>query len=272
MPGKRGSRARRWQRLDPSARLRDRQNALRIAREVAAELVGRGAVAVVLGGSWARGDARRASDLDLWAFGLGRGNEILWRPPLMVTVDRTSVAEQRRRLCTPPFIGGSVPGWRSVRILHDPTGVADRLRREAQGFRWTRVSGACDRWVAGQVVAWAEEAVKLVRALATGNRATAAVQRNLLADHLGFVLAIHRRIFWDSENELWERIGREVGGEWAGAQRQALGVAPGGFEASCRGALSLYRATAAAVWPTLAAEQRSIVGRTLDVIGEPPIA
>ena len=240
-----------------------------MARSVAREYRDRGATSVVLGGSWARGDAHRESDLDVWVFGMRTGGDLLWRPPFMVVVDRRSVRAEERRLRTPPHIGGSVPGWRVARPLHDPHAIARRLRAEARRFQWSTVRPKCDRWVAEQVVRWAEEAIKLVRALATGNFATAAVQRNLLAEGLGFVIAIHRHWFWDSENEAWERIGRAVGGTWGAAQRAALGIPRGSVATSCQGALALYGATAEEIGPLLRPDERAIVANACRVAGVP---
>lgn len=260
---------REWRVLDPPATRAERKRALSVAKAVAMAFAKRGAGAVALGGSWARGDAHRESDVDLWAFGLRSGNEVLWRPPFMVTVAKTSERREQTKMRTPPYIGGSVPGWKVALPLHDPGGIVRRLKSEARRFRWPSVSQKCDQWVAEQIVGWAEEAVKLVRALATGNDATAAVQRDLLADHLGFVMAIDRRLFWDSENESWERIGREVGGDWSNAQRLALGIPRASLEQSCRAALSLYALTARVGWNHLNAQQQAIVANTCRVVGLP---
>jgi Nucleotidyltransferase domain len=259
-----------WHARNPPASSADSRRARRVADALVPSLVRAGAKAVVLGGSWARGDAHRESDIDLWVIGARSGVDVRWRDPFMITIKRTTVAAERKKLRTPPYLGGSVPGWRIGIPLYDPQHLAHQLKSEARAFRWGRVSRLCDRWVAEQTVGWAEEAIKLVRALATRNYATAAVQRNLLSEHLGFILAIHRRMFWDSENEFWERIGRSVGGEWARAQRKALGIPSVGLELSCRASLSLYALTARAVWDVLRPEQRAIVSNACRVAGTAP--
>ena len=258
-----------WYARNPVARSTDRRQARAIAEDLARSYAKRGARCVVLGGSWARGDAHRASDIDLWVFGLPTAPSVLWHDPFMVTLRRTTEAAEARRLRCPPELGGCVPGWRVAVALHDPEGIARRLQRAARAFRWEDVSDRCDRWVADQTVGWAEEAIKLVRALGQGEWATAAVQRDLLAEHLGFVMAIHRRTFWDSENHFWERISRQVGGRWAAAQRAALGIPSATLEQSCHASLELYAETTRAVWGTLGPEARTIATHTCEVAGVP---
>ncbi len=256
-----------WSRRNPAAGEADRRNARSVAEAAAHELARAGAVAVVLAGSWARGDARRASDVDLWAIGRDRPDVARWRPPFLVSIHRTSYAAERRRLREAPSVGGSVPAWREAIILFDPRGRAAALQDYARRFRWAAHAAAHRVWIDRQVAAWAEESTKLVRALATGERATAAVQRNLLAESLGFVMAIHRRQFWGSENEFWERIGRMVGGRWAIAQRAALGLHGASFERSCRAALQLYAETVRELGEALGAETRAIAENACAVSG-----
>ena len=58
-----------WRRLGPPARRADYARARRTARDLASEFAEKGARAVLLSGSWARREARRSSDLDLWVLG-----------------------------------------------------------------------------------------------------------------------------------------------------------------------------------------------------------
>jgi hypothetical protein len=202
----------------------------------------------------------------MWVLGRRYGRQTLFRDGFVVNVERTTDRVERRRLRDPTRVGGCVPGWRTALLVYDPTGVAAKIQVEARRFRWSTIARRCDRWVAGEITAWGEEAIKLVRALGTGSLETAAVHRNLLANRLAFVMAVHRRILWGSENELWERIGRRVGGPWQAAQRGALGIGGDEVGRSGRAALDLYGLTATAVRRTLSPEQAKVVAHVRDVI------
>jgi len=261
-----------WKARDPPARPAEYRAVRSIVRKLVPELRANGARAVLLAGSWARGDARRESDIDLWVLGARSGEEERWHAPFVLSLLYTNARAERAKLTNPRHIGGAVPGWRVAVPVFDPYRTARRIQTEAQRFRWNAVAASCDRWVGREMGRWAEEVVKLVRALGAGQDATAAVQRNLIADALGFVMATHQRKFWDSENESWERIGRAVGGPWARAQRAALGIPGGRLVPSCAAALRLYALTARAVAPTLSPNDREIAAHACRTAGmpEPP--
>lgn len=258
-----------WDALNPRATLAERAKARAVARAVAAEYSKRGTRAVLLAGSWVRGDAHRHSDIDLWILGRRRDSEALWREPFVVSISHTTETAERRKFREPGRLGGVIPGWRLAIPLYDPDGIAARLKSEARRFRWNDVAEKCDRWVGESLVGWGEEAVKLVRALSEGRLQTACVQRNLLADALGFVMAIHRRMFWDSENEFWERIGAAVGGAWQAAQATALCDPRSDPERTCLAALDLYRETARETRGVLRGDRLAVVTHTCEVIGRP---
>jgi len=216
---------------------------------------------VLLAGSWARGDAHEASDIDLWVIGGRRERRprILEREGHMVTVSYHTAAEARREMRNAGRLEGAVPGWRIARILRDPRGVAARLKAEARQFRWASLRSERDRFIAEQLAGWAEEVAKLLRAMHRGERETAAVQRNLLANHMAFLRLLPLERLWDTENGLWERAADWAGPRFASAQRSALGSSDGYWAKTCEGALRLYSLTARANLGVLRGEKRRIV-------------
>ncbi len=206
----------------------------------------------------------------MWVLGKRSGRTTLFRGGFVVHVERTTERVELRRLQDPLHVGGCVPGWRSALLVYDPHRVAARLQARARAFRWSTISDRCDRWVADEVTGLSEEAIKLVRALGAGSPETAAVQRNLLANRLAGVMAVHRRILSGTENEMWERVGARIGGAWHAAQRAALGVSGGDAGSGCGAALSLYLLTASAVGRVLSSEQVRIVRHVREVVDGPP--
>ncbi len=234
----------------------------RAARALAESLsrreIGRGAAAVVLAGSWARGDAYHHSDLDLWVVTDRPGRELFARDSFLVSIARKSPAGLRSELRAPSQVGQVVPAWREAHILADPRGVAARVRRQALRFRWGPLSRACDRYVVRAMLEWGEEAVKLTRLLGEDQLESAAVQRNLLVDALAGIVAVDRRLFYN-ENGLWEAVGRGRGARWHRFQRRALGLDGASPRRSCEAALDLYGLTVDTLRAPLTPNDRSVL-------------
>ena len=159
----------------------------------------------------------------------------------------------------PTRLGGVVPGWQSAKVLRDPNGAAAKLQSEARKFQWSSVRGACDAYVAEQLVGWAQHVGKLLRAMETGERETASVQRGRLANRMAFLRALNLEYLWGTENGLWERVAERAGPAFQSAQRTALGIAGEGWRESCEGALRLYALTVRANLGLLEGERRRIV-------------
>lgn len=235
---------------------------------MAARLAHAGALAVVLTGSHARGDAQPESDVDLVALGEGT-SELRWEDGHLVSVAWQTVAACRAAFHDPPAAGTVVPGWRQAIILHDPQHLAATMQQEAVRWTWAPIAYTCDAWVAAEVTGFAEEVHKLVVALRAGRRWTAAVQRSLLALRMARIIAVHRRLLYATENHLWNLVAAEMGAEWRALQAAALGDddAGGTLEASAAAALALYHRTATEVWPLLTAPQAAVVAHACALAG-----
>ncbi len=152
-----------------------------IARRETQELADRGAKAVVVVGSFARGEAGSESDLDLLAVGVESYlPRLSLRDGLVVSTSMQPFEVHQESFGQPGLMCTAVPGWRAALVLYDPEGLAADLILEAQGWSWTPHERSCDRWVAGQIAGYAEEIFKLVAALKNDRYSTAAVQRSCI--------------------------------------------------------------------------------------------
>lgn len=244
-------------------------------QDVANELSGRGAHAVVLVGSHARGDAHARSDIDLYAIGSGpeyhlerRGGHLLaisWRTRDAVRDSFSAVAEA----------GVSVPAWRDAILLLDRGAVASALQMEAVAWRWEDLGDAPDRWVAAEVTGYAEEVQKLHAALdgdIAGDGAGPAlvgVQRSVLATRMAGILAVHRRLLYESENVLWDRVAELIGDGWRRVQSAALALEGESLQQSAAAALQLYAMAAGEVRSLLDERQLAVVRHATALAGHP---
>ncbi len=197
-------------------------------------------MAVCLVGSHATGTATPTSDVDIAVVGDGPHYRLEMREQLLFSVGWGSEVVQRQRLYEPDWLATHVVGWRNAVALHDPDGVAASIRHEAANWNWSLVAGDCDQWVAEKFVGLTEEVHKLISNLSSRSWREATVQRSVLAQQLGLILAIQRRILYGSENAVWQLIGDELGSTWRGTQEAALGIGKLRLErGECRRAVAL---------------------------------
>ena len=231
-----------------------------LAARVAEELTDQGAQAVVLVGSHARGDAFPESDIDLIALGNGEPYRLERRDGQLLSISWMAADSVRESFRSPRDAPGAVPGWQSAILLTDPEGIAAGLQREARAWNWAVVGDdACNAYVAEELAGLAEEVHKLVNLRETGNLTGAAVQRAILSFRLGVVMAIHLRLMFDTENQLWDMVNERLGEPWTDVQARSFGLGDESFGATCRAALQLYRLAAGYILPLFDARQAAVV-------------
>lgn len=241
---------------------------VRVAKKLARTLAEAGAEAVVLVGSFLRGDAHRESDIDLIV--LGRGPEYwLERHDRFLVSNSWRTPAQIRQAFREPSELSAVPGWQKALIMHDPKGIAARLQREARSWAWERISKRCDEWVAEQVTGYAEDVQKLVGSLERGQKRIAAAYRSVLATRLTSILAVHHRILYDGDNELFTKVAARLGEHWHRVQGVALQEGGESFQESWTAALELYTLAANEVRHLLDERQYAVVAHACDVAGHP---
>jgi hypothetical protein len=255
---------------------------MRAVRVAAGDEVSAGAMAVVLVGSYVRGEASPESDVDIvslwrreppldtasagstalddWRYELRRSGSLL------LSISRTTPAAVRAKFRDPARACTAVPGWREALIVEDATGVAARLQGQAQQWTWSEISAAADAYVASELTWLAEEIHKLVNALASADDWAAAGWASFLAVRMASVMAIRKRILYGSENRMWEMVADASGGQWRRSQASALGLRGEAMRQRARAALRLYRLAVSEAEPLFDARQRAVVRHAVRLI------
>jgi hypothetical protein len=121
--------------------------------------------------------------------------------------------------------------------------------------------------VAVEVTGYAEEVHRLIGNLGLGRVWAGAVMRNVLSFRMGMILAVHHRILYETENQLWDLVGKKMGDHWVKIQGDALGTDNENFKETCNAALELYALTASKVKPLLDDRQREVVAHACEIAG-----
>lgn len=240
---------------------------LQVSRAISRRLVGQGAEAMVLFGSWVRGDSYEKSDIDIHAIGRGSHYRLERDQGFLVSVSWATARQHRQVFKDPSKAGGIIPAWRIAAMIYDPRGIALALKQDAQRWKWEPLSKISDRWVAEEITGWAEEVHRLIGNLQLGRISAAAVQRSVLAIKMAPVLAVHHRILHDTENQLWTLVSARMGKRWTQLQSAALGEGNQSFEDTCRAALQLYAIVAREVRHLLNRRQYQVVAHACEIAG-----
>jgi hypothetical protein len=105
---------------------------LQVSRAISRRLVKEGAKAVVLVGNHVRGDAYKESDLDIHAIGKGWHCRLERYQGFLVSTSWATVRQIRQSFKNPEMVGGVIPAWRNIIIIHDPGGIAKAFKNAAQ--------------------------------------------------------------------------------------------------------------------------------------------
>ena len=240
---------------------------LNVSRTIAHRLVTQGAQAVILFGSRVRGDAYEESDIDMHAIGKGLQYRLERNQGFLISISWMTAKQHRQMFKDPSKAGGIIPAWRNAVILHDPQRIAHRLMQDARKWQWQPVSKRADKWVAEEITGWAEEVHRLIGNLQLGRTSAAAVQRSVLAIQMAPTLAVYHRILYDTENQLWNLVSRQMGTKWAQLQSAALGEGDQSFEETCAAALQLYVTAAREVSHLLDRRQQKVVAHACELAG-----
>lgn len=197
--------------------------------DVVAELIAGNPSVVWLAGSYARGDQARFSDVDLGVLADGASPRLArWaRSGVLISVSYTTVGLARASFRQPMLAGAAIPGWRAAAILHDPSGIGANVQARARSWTWEEIANETDETLNHEAGVVVDLVLKVLNGLQRGNPAEAARQKNALVATLIRLVAVHRRLLYDSEAHLIAAVNGAMGEEWARLTDVALGVRDG---------------------------------------------
>lgn len=233
-----------------------------LATRIAPRLATKGAHAVVLVGSVARGDDHDGSDLDIVAIGAGPAYMLDVVDGCLISIAWKTTAGVRDSFDDPATAGGAVPAWRGAQMLHDPNGIAASLQHAAHGWTWDGIHTQCERIVAAELTGLAEEVHRLVGLRLAGRNRAAAPVRAALTVEVVRAMAIHNRLLYDSENAMWDLVASVMGHDWERDYDIAVGVQRGAADLA---ALSLYRQAVARADRVLTQQQRTVTDAAIAI-------
>jgi predicted nucleotidyltransferase len=243
-------------------------------RDLVRRFVDERTVALLLVGSYARGDHEPLSDVDLARHVDGEDGHgelvcAVDEVGRLITVKSLDIAREERALSEPREAVWQVPTLRDAVILYDGDGRAARMVDKARAFSWAALGDAPDRHVAREVAAYAEEALKIAGGLAAGRAGQVLYGTFGMVVGLAEAMAVHRRVFITSENRLFDlALGTMADCPgWTTAFRTAAGFEAVEPEGRGRAALALFEQTVALISPLLDTEQRAVTDTAVAAVG-----
>ncbi|MEW6029887.1 MAG: nucleotidyltransferase domain-containing protein [Chloroflexota bacterium] len=235
-----------------------------------------GVIGIALTGSYARGENKQFSDVDVDIFVNALPPEpytLRYWDDHLVSLKYELLENERLSLTRPERAIWSVPGLRQMQILLDPSGELAALRRSALSFDWLSLQPAANEYAVEELMGCAEEAHKIMGGLAREHESTVLYAVAGLLKGLGNGVAVQRGLMIESENRYYQIIQKSLGPkhEWTRAFRLALGADLGpvdvpAYKTRGASALTLYKHTAALFEDLITNTHRQVIEATLEVI------
>ena len=233
-----------------------------------------GVRALVLTGSFARGEAGPHSDVDLLRLveaGADTTDDGSYLINGWLTVLSSASPDAVTRWFSEPFEASNViAGLRRARALRDPAGVFAEVQARAHAFVWDEVMQTkADYWASEQMVGWIEEVHKGLNGLERRDTGWLLNARFGLSWGLSRVMQVQRGVltgdngFYDEVAEVMDPKSR-----WIQLRREAFGVEADGGEvptlrAQVEAGLRLYALTSELLGDALDLPHRPLVEETV---------
>jgi predicted nucleotidyltransferase len=250
-------------------------------RKLVSQIDDENTIGITLGGSIARGEGNRYSDVDILRYlrvvpeNKFDSDSLRFVDGFLVSAHATTLEEEAANLRRPHRAIWVVPGLRQACILLDKDGSVACLIEVARNFRWSDLQPAADAMVSWQLCGLAEEVYKILGGLEMRDESKTLYAVSGLLFDLVETLLVQRGILVPTENAYFDLAQATAGKESDWTQQLRLAAALDPFSADrpvyvMRGvaALNLFRITAELMDHILRSEDSAVVHQALEVITE----
>ena len=230
--------------------------------------------AIVLMGSFARGDAGQFSDVDLVRFlrddtGADPEGKTHIVDGRLVVVSEVTPSSVRNWFTEPEAACECIRGARTGQPLWDPEGYFREIQDRARRFVWDgTLQEKANRWASEKLVGWAEEAHKGLGGLRDGHTGRLLNARFGLSWGLTHVMRVQRGVLLSGDNDSYPEVATEMGADsrWVKLSEGAFGLDGRDLEGQVRAGLALYVLTVEMLADALEPGCREVIDHTVGLI------
>ncbi len=221
-------------------------------------------VGILLGGSYARGDATEWSDVDIACIVPDdtklRRKQLVYRDGKLVSIGTKSIEGIRAQLAKPETAIWIAHGIGDCRVLLDKDGSVTALLEEVKAFTWEPLREAADRNASLWLMMAAEMAQKIANETTKGDELAISYAVARLFAELTWIVAIARGVLIRSDNTYYRQVEEAAGPDWARRHRATAGAdGPIPIHEQARDALRLYCETARLLGSIMLPEHQGVV-------------
>ena len=244
------------------------------------ELENEQVTAIILKGSYARGEGTVYSDIDLTVFVCSEPDQThhrsFYRDGRLINIEIHTIESYRKLFLLPQWAIFAVPSTREACILLDKDGAFKRLQQEAKEWTWEPLQDAANCYACETLLRQAENTHKALRAFLVQDALALAEMTLRIFYAITGAIIVQRGILSRSGNSYFRQVQESVGidSAWTLYHRLIVGIemdSTSDHLTEMRGiaALRLYQETANILRTVLlASQQGDVVEQTVTVIEE----
>jgi predicted nucleotidyltransferase len=228
-------------------------------------------VGILLGGSYARGDAAPWSDLDIACIvttpSLLRPKSSFYRNDLLVTIAPKSIEGIRSSLLNPDLAVVVAHGIGDSQILLDKDGSLAALLTEVRAFTWDTIRDAANARAGFRLMLASEMAHKVANELTKGDPQSLAFPIAKLFSELTLIVAIGLGVLIQTDSTYYRQVRQAAGPPW-NLHHRAVSEADGplALPQQAVALLQLYRDTVTLLEPIMQPDHLALAQQTVTLL------